>query len=139
MKKGIYKEAEFGQVAFTDIGQKVYESAKEFNEKTKIKFLYSKVPGTIFNWDIDINSDFLKIRLISRRYFDTWQPDYGRRGLAIKITIIGDNDSINKYLKILKTKFKNSPIDFEKWDKFEKMFNVDKYEVEANWRIVEQS
>ena len=89
------------------------------------------------NWDIEINNDYLKTILICRQYYVPKVRTI--KCMAIKIMITGDSNSINECIKILKSKFKEPPIDFDRWDKLKDKFNIEQFEVKDYWRIIQRS
>ena len=147
LKKGIYQDqndykmmfsfnfSDHIPLNFTDIGKKVYDSALEFDENTKIWFLGSPQIGIAISWDILIENKLLEIKLESRQYYI---PIVGRdlRAVACKIIISGADESIKKYLGYLKKKFKYPPTKFSNWKKLEKKLKVKQSDIEEAWRTV---
>ncbi len=134
LKKGIYKKTEWGTLSFTDIGVKIYNSAIELDNNTKIKLIRGPYFGIMVNWNIIITNQYIDIKLESRQYYIPWVR--GIEPIALKISIRGDNKSMDRFIKILSDKFKEPPTDFKKWNKLEKFFDVEQYEVESNWKLI---
>jgi hypothetical protein len=135
LKKGIYKKTEWGTLAFNDIGEKIYNSALEFDKNMNIKLIRGPYLGIMVNWNVIITGHYLDIKLESRQYYIPWVRE-GIAVIALKITFRGDNESMDRFVKILSDKFQVPPTDFKKWHKLEKYFNVEQYEVESNWKLI---
>jgi len=135
-RKGEYYETKTGILNFTDIGKKVYDSAMEFDKGTKIKLVGRKIIALVINWDVEISNDRLQIMVRSRQYYGFWFGPGFPKDTAIKITMFGQNSSINRYLSILRAKFEKYPTDFDNWEKLEKRFNTTRSQVEADWTAV---